>query len=119
LGPTYYERVLSIANVAERAEPWIIFSDSIVEAENLKRACANLSNAEVISPPANSSAAESLVLLSFCRTKAIANSTFSFWAAALGDSSATVYAPQPWYKGIEDPDGLLPNNWHRVQSAWL
>ncbi len=119
LSPAYYERVLSIANDAEQAKPWVIFSDSIQEAENLKLACASLANSEVISPPANTPAAESLVLLSLCRTKAIANSTFSLWAAALGDSSASVYAPQPWYRGLEDPDALLPTSWHRVQSSWL
>lgn len=119
LSPDYYERVLSMATDAERAQPWVIFSDSIQEADNLKLACASLSNSEVISPPANTPAAESLVLLSLCRTKAIANSTFSLWAAALGDFSATVYAPQPWYKGLEDPAALLPTSWQRVQSSWL
>jgi hypothetical protein len=119
LSPVYYERVLSIANDAEQAKPWVIFSDSIQEADNLKLACASLSNSEVISPPANTPAAESLVLLSLCRTKVIANSTFSLWAATLGDSSASVYAPQPWYRGLEDPDELLPNTWNRVQSSWL
>jgi hypothetical protein len=119
LSPVYYERVLSIANDAEQAKPWVIFSDSIQDADNLKLACASLSNSEVISPPANTPAAESLVLLSLCRTKVIANSTFSLWAATLGDSSASVYAPQPWYRGLEDPDGLLPNTWNRVQSSWL
>lgn len=119
LGPEYYEKVLGKANAACETKPWVIFSDSILEAEKLKETCANLAQSEVISPPANTAAAESLVLLSLCGTKAIANSTFSFWAAALGDASAFVYAPQPWYRGLEDPKELLPNHWHRVQSAWL
>lgn len=119
LGPAYYEKVIAMANEADDTRPWVVFSDSILEAEILRRDCAGLTNSEVISPPDNSSPAESLVLMSLCGTKAIANSTFSFWAAALGDSSASVYVPQPWYKGLEDPEDLLPSGWKRVQSTWL
>jgi hypothetical protein len=46
----------------------------------------------------------------------IANSSFSWWGAYLRkNQNAPVYAPNKWFKGMDDPDQLLPPDWRIVQ----
>lgn len=48
----------------------------------------------------------------------IANSTFSWWAAFLSESSEKkVIAPYPWFKGKESPESLLPPSWD-ILNPW-
>jgi len=47
----------------------------------------------------------------------LANSTFSWWAAALTRVPyATVIAPDPWFSKIDDPKELIPPSWIKVPS---
>lgn len=47
----------------------------------------------------------------------IANSSFSWWGAFLRvDKSAPVCVPKPWFKGIRDPNLLIPADWIQVES---
>lgn len=119
LSASYYSSVLAQLPNDSRGSDWLLFSDDLKEAEKLKIACEGLCDAEVISPPEGSDPAESLMLLSLCSTKIIANSTFSFWAGAAGLDSAIVVAPLPWYRSLSDPEDLIPVNWLRFNSYWL
>lgn len=65
-------------------------------------------------------AAEDMLLMSLCSCAIIANSTFSWWAAWLGDQRVrgpkrTVIAPRKWYA---DPNmsaaDLVPERWVRL-----
>jgi len=48
----------------------------------------------------------------------IANSSFSWWGAFLRmDKSAPVCVPKPWFKGMRDPNLLIPADWIQVESA--
>ena len=61
---------------------------------------------------------EILVLMSNSDSLVISNSTFSWWAAALGNQEKTVYAPATWFKAMEDPEDLYPAHWNLIQSSW-
>ena len=42
----------------------------------------------------------------------IANSTFSWWGAFLSrNNPSTVIAPSPWFKRVENPKDITPDNW--------
>jgi hypothetical protein len=71
-----------------------------------------------VSPPAGSAATESLYLMSLAKVNIIANSTFSWWAAYMS-KSGSVFAPDPWYKSMNEPKDLIPPIWTRIPSAWV
>jgi hypothetical protein len=71
-----------------------------------------------LTPPPDSHPLESLLLMTKARANIIANSTFSWWSAALNVKSVAVVAPDKWYKGMDDPRELIPPSWLRVQATW-
>jgi len=79
---SYYERGLEKV-LPQRTGPVWVFSDSPMELD-VASFLDELGVAwEWVSPPPDSSAAESLALLASCSTLICANSTFSWWAAHL------------------------------------
>lgn len=61
---------------------------------------------------------ETLKLMSLGSGIVIANSTFSWWSAFLGNYGNNVIAPQEWYKELPDPNNLIPKNWKLIASSW-
>ena len=61
---------------------------------------------------------ETLALMSKSDSLVISNSTFSWWAASLGNHEKKVYAPAKWFKGMKDPIDLYPAHWNLVESRW-
>jgi hypothetical protein len=48
-----------------------------------------------------------------------ANSSFSYWAAALShNEQVKVVAPKPWFQKIESPKFLIPSEWELVEARW-
>ena len=71
-----------------------------------------------IEPPSNSSEAESMLLMAKSRGLVMSNSTFSWWSAAIGEPDRVI-APSKWFKGADDPQGLMIPSWERVESSWI
>jgi len=66
----------------------------------------------------NLDSAQTLEIMKYGISYVIGNSTFSWWAATLSKSnSPIVVAPNPWFRSLEEPENLIPNNWIRV-GAW-
>lgn len=53
-----------------------------------------------------------MYLMSLCKGGILANSTFSYWGAYLGDSKYIVY-PQKWFNDIEAPN-IFPDTWKGI-----
>ncbi len=99
-----------------QSELWV-FSDDIYLAKTLLGDIFK-DQTKWIEPPSDTDPAESLVLMSYAKGLIIANSTFSWWAAATGNLEKKVVAPIPWFKNSPEPELLIPANWHRIQSNW-
>jgi len=58
-----------------------------------------------------------IYLMSRCKHAIIANSSFSWWGAWLGEGAPhrCVVAPNKWFdQGQEDYSGIVPNRWERI-----
>jgi hypothetical protein len=118
LSVKYYLKSLNL--LFERLDgysPIWIFSDDYTYAKTFTRELSELvpSNIRIIQL---NSPAESLILMSYARAIIIANSTFSWWAAKL-NSPKIVVAPNPWFRGIDGPEQLIPSHWVKSDSVWL
>jgi len=71
-----------------------------------------------IEPPSTSSEAESMLLMAKSRGLIMSNSTFSWWSAAIGEPDRVI-VPSKWFKGADDPQGLMIPSWERVESSWI
>lgn len=106
--------VKSLGNF-ENSKTWV-FSDDVSQVK-ADFEDAGLDIDRWIEPPANSDPAESIILMSLGAAIVISNSTFSWWAAALGKPEVVV-APSPWFRSMPEPEGLIPADWLRVESTW-
>jgi hypothetical protein len=66
-----------------------------------------------------SNPAEVLMLMSNASSCIIANSTFSWWAANLGNTGKVVVCPSKWFMNSDDPLDLYPSNWIKIKSMWV
>lgn len=110
--PEYYERAAAAMRLRMPGCRFFVFSDEIHTARGL---LAHWDDA-VFMP--QRSQEEDMLLMSACRHHIIANSSFSWWAAWLGEHPGTVtIAPERWFA---DPAlqaqtrDLLPEHWMRV-----
>jgi len=107
----YYERALGLLDKLEGRTNRIIFSDS----PDLVRSTLDrnfLNSVEILESPAEVRPIEILLLMSFADHMVTANSTFSWWAAWLGERSGRrVICPRPWLDdpGHNDRDLLVPS----------
>lgn len=74
---------------------------------------------DVITINHGGAAYEDLWLMSQCEHGVIANSSFSWWAAWLGDgrvknSARTIIAPQRWFLANINTNDLIPERWIRL-----
>ena len=117
LGTRYYEEGIESLNFKTK-DNLFVFTDS---PERVKKEFARsklLKKASFVNPPADSSAAESLILLSRASRIVTANSTYSLWSAILSQG-ARVVCPSQFYKvqsEINQETSQL--NWIKVDPHW-
>jgi hypothetical protein len=88
---------------------WIFTNDYQYVKAFLDSECPGL-NYEIISN--QFTAAELFMLMREGSAYLISNSTFSWWAAYLrNDHSAPVFYPEPWFRRVPTPLGLIPHDW--------
>jgi hypothetical protein len=108
----YKEATARIRKVAEDARFYIFSDDPDWVKDNLKLPH------EVVYVNHNNSDAhyEDLRLMRMCRHFIIANSTFSWWGAWLGDGNGKiVYAPSKWFNDpTVDISDLIPQGWIQI-----
>jgi len=56
-------------------------------------------------------------LISQFKAILLSNSSLSWWGGKL-QKSGRVYAPEPWFRGLESPELFLPHEWLRYESKW-
>lgn len=120
LSMSYY--VAATEELRSRGVTWDavwIFSDDVLLTQNEFKEFSNVKeNLVFVEPPLGSHAFESMLLLSRCPSLIIANSTFSWWAATLGNQEKSVVCPSKWFAEMEDPKDLYPKNWIQASSSW-
>lgn len=108
---SYYQSALNIININVESPNIYIFSDDIKWVkENL-----NIKNAIYVDWNTGLNSFYDMYLMSCCRHHIIANSTFSFWAAILGEEkNSIIIYPKKWFNnGYKKPD-IQPDNWISV-----
>ena len=119
LSPKYYANVLQENEVeTEGGEIWLFSDEPNQSLAELRKVGVSASN--VVSP-SDMSPSETLKLMSLSRRLITANSSFSWWAGALGED-IEVITPQPWFRKEDDwlkESSLIPTKWKRYPADWL
>jgi hypothetical protein len=112
----YAAAIQKVHDLSPNSNFWV-FSDEIDDARELLSDYLPEDTNWVVEPK-NSDPAESLVLMSLADVVITANSSFSWWAAKLGNSKELVIYPKPWFKNTEIPLNLIPDSWQEIKSTW-
>jgi hypothetical protein len=113
LASSYYDKALACLGLDEETQILLV-SDDIDLAEGLLSGIAPKSNWINLR---DTGPLESILLLGQCEKICISNSTFGYWAAMLGKAE-TVIAPDKWFRNLDDPKDLIPDNWLLQASEW-
>lgn len=112
--PTYYRRALDLLARTDVDRPVWLFSDDPKGASEYLAGTVDVAN--VVVPPAESTALENLLLLSKASGLVGANSSFSWWSAFLSTTHRSVVFPRPLYAegGPPEPKGWLQPDWIQI-----
>lgn len=119
LNEKYFASVLEeICSNTEGELNIFVFSDDLEEARSVIKFEHSKAKIHFLDDLNSLSAAETLVLMSIPKNIIISNSTFSWWAAFLGQKEKLVFVPDPWFKSKSVPEDLIPLRWVRVPAIW-
>ncbi|MBJ7258061.1 MAG: alpha-1,2-fucosyltransferase [Chthoniobacterales bacterium] len=114
----YYSRALSkIRECGKEVTNWMLFSD---DQDWLRTNFDFVPNAEIIDYQSCCRDTEDLMIMKACSAGIIANSSYSWWGAALGDRpNRPIITPDRYWRNSDWPaaDWALPN-WTQVR-AWI
>jgi len=119
LSGEYYNSAIKfiLENSSTKYARVLVFSDDIAIAKQLFCNLETSLPVQFAEPPKNDPD-ESLMLMSQSGALIISNSSFSWWAAQLGNKSKFVVCPSKWFHDMLDPEDLIPPEWHRQESQW-
>ena len=119
LSASYYESAVKENHPDDSSSDIWLFSDEPdLTLSELKNVGIQVNH--VVSPT-ELSVAETLKLMSLSKKLITANSTFSWWAGALGEN-IEIIAPQPWYRKEDSwlrESALIPSSWKRHPANWV
>jgi hypothetical protein len=98
---------------------WIFSDDKALTQSEFEKFDGGGKNLHFVDPPKESHSFESMLLMSKCQSIVIANSTYSWWAATLGNPNKTIACPSKWFTQMTDPEDLYPESWIKVSSDWV
>ena len=112
--PDYYRAAMSQILIAEPRAEFFVFSDEPAWAQQmLDRPGLKL---QVVEHNRGPESYNDMRLMSCCSHFIIANSTFSWWGAWLGEKPGSkVIGPQAWFNAPGTSIDMLPARWARVQ----
>ena len=118
-GDDYYQKALDCALTEIDVTNIWFFSDDIEKAKT------RFSHASELNLPIRwidsvaASTSETFELMRYGKAYIIANSSFSFWAAALSyTKQVRVWAPWPWFQKMDSPNLLIPPSWETI-NPWI
>jgi len=112
-GKEYYLNSLSRLNGISR-NIWV-FSDDLDLAKS--RMPIEFNDRYFYVDDSELSPAQLLHLLRYGQDYVVANSSFSWWGAALSfNRDSKIIAPDPWFAGMPEPRELIPPHWHREKA---
>lgn len=118
LSINYYLEGIRQLNQISAISRVVVFSDDIEGVELELEQCNLQEEIIYIQTPMESSDFESLYLLSRFKNVVIANSTFSWWAAATGPGQKNVVFPSVWTKEGTPNFNLPLTTWKAVSPEW-
>ncbi|MCW5714901.1 MAG: alpha-1,2-fucosyltransferase [Bauldia sp.] len=110
----YYHRAAQIVLAAHADAAFVVFSDDPAWC----RASPMLDGLDALVLDADAALAD-MALMASCQHHIIANSTFSWWAAWLGQNpDRMVMLPDRWFRGVDTRDiGITAMGWTEVATA--
>jgi hypothetical protein len=111
MGEDYYKKAISIMNKKIKNPKYFIFSDEIDWVKknfDLPKGSVFITH--------NKSGIEDMRIMIECRHNIIANSSFSWWGAWLGQNTdKTVIAPKVWFlDNIINTSDIIPSRWQKI-----
>jgi len=116
LSAEYYVQALNEIKKTFEPNNIYIFSDDPGAARKLLS--NSIKRAIFVEAPQESAAIESMQLMGLCDALVLANSTYSWWAAAISPRKQLVVSPEPWLLGNDTPRELIPTEWLKIAANW-
>jgi hypothetical protein len=111
VGEIYYERALALLSDLGGPQHLVVFSDEVELARDMS-VWRRFPHVTFIESPPGTSPLETLLLMSLASQLVIANSTFSWWAAWVGERpDRRVIFPRPWGNTLCENRDLIPPGW--------
>jgi hypothetical protein len=107
--PSYYKEAIYRAARGYEEPCIFVFTDDVQHArENIGVYVPDVFE-NVFIPQLD--ALDTLACMYWCDAHVLANSSFSWWGAKLGNMEAQVIYPKQWTRKSEVPEGLMPADW--------